>query len=352
MQTPDAEPTILTDGDVHDLDAWCGPPTTCPSGRSISWTTRCYVNHYEPSTSNRASSDTGAPPGSELRLRASQPRDPRPGSRHDLHHGARPRWARAGRRSLARRNIQRDLPRHLPGRIGHASPVHPVLVPRGHTQSRGPGDPRIHPRGRRTRVFAVPRVRRRVRQPRSRGRSGHRRRRSRNRPTRRELAFQQIRRSTPRRCRTSDPAPQRIQDRRSHASRPHRRRRTRIAPSRIRTRTDRRFGSRPRIHAPALRRRAGPLSRPHHRDPTASPTVRQQRSTVVADDRAAFAERMDRTGGGRRAPDRRHMAAHQVPFAHARDDDEHRDILEHWLRSYRPDELFDDNGTPVPDLRA
>ncbi|MEE2055994.1 phosphoketolase family protein [Rhodococcus artemisiae] len=44
--------------------------------------------------------------------------------------------------------------------------------------------------------------------------------------------------------------------------------------------------------------------------------------------------------------------AHQVPFAQARDDDEHRDILEHWLRSYRPDELFDGNGTPVPDLRT
>ncbi|MGX6512591.1 phosphoketolase family protein [Rhodococcus sp. SJ-2] len=44
--------------------------------------------------------------------------------------------------------------------------------------------------------------------------------------------------------------------------------------------------------------------------------------------------------------------SHQVPFAHARDDDEHRDILERWLRSYRPDELFDDNGTPMEALRA
>ena len=42
--------------------------------------------------------------------------------------------------------------------------------------------------------------------------------------------------------------------------------------------------------------------------------------------------------------------SHQVPFANAREDDDHRAILESWLRSYRPDELFDAAGTPVPEI--
>jgi xylulose-5-phosphate/fructose-6-phosphate phosphoketolase len=36
--------------------------------------------------------------------------------------------------------------------------------------------------------------------------------------------------------------------------------------------------------------------------------------------------------------------AHQVPLAEVRTDDAHRRQLEEWLRSYRPEELFDDSG--------
>jgi xylulose-5-phosphate/fructose-6-phosphate phosphoketolase len=43
--------------------------------------------------------------------------------------------------------------------------------------------------------------------------------------------------------------------------------------------------------------------------------------------------------------------SHQVPFANARDDDGHRQVLEDWLRSYRPEELFDEAGSPVPAVR-
>lgn len=38
--------------------------------------------------------------------------------------------------------------------------------------------------------------------------------------------------------------------------------------------------------------------------------------------------------------------SHQVPLEDVRDDEEHRRLLERWLRSYRPEELFDDAGTP------
>ena len=42
--------------------------------------------------------------------------------------------------------------------------------------------------------------------------------------------------------------------------------------------------------------------------------------------------------------------AHQVPLANARDTDEHLASLETWLKSYRPEELFDENGAFRPEL--
>jgi xylulose-5-phosphate/fructose-6-phosphate phosphoketolase len=42
--------------------------------------------------------------------------------------------------------------------------------------------------------------------------------------------------------------------------------------------------------------------------------------------------------------------AHQVPVM--MDRPEHLEILKNWLLSYRPDELFDENGTLIPELRA
>jgi xylulose-5-phosphate/fructose-6-phosphate phosphoketolase len=42
--------------------------------------------------------------------------------------------------------------------------------------------------------------------------------------------------------------------------------------------------------------------------------------------------------------------SHQVPVAGAREDAAHRAVLEEWLRSYRPAELFDENGTLIPEL--
>ncbi|HEV1286919.1 MAG TPA: phosphoketolase family protein, partial [Bryobacteraceae bacterium] len=44
--------------------------------------------------------------------------------------------------------------------------------------------------------------------------------------------------------------------------------------------------------------------------------------------------------------------AHQVPLDEVRTKPEHLKILEGWLRSYRPDELFDDCGCLVPELAA
>jgi xylulose-5-phosphate/fructose-6-phosphate phosphoketolase len=43
--------------------------------------------------------------------------------------------------------------------------------------------------------------------------------------------------------------------------------------------------------------------------------------------------------------------AHQVPVTDVQKNPEHLKIVETWLKSYRPDELFDKNGTLIPELR-
>ena len=42
--------------------------------------------------------------------------------------------------------------------------------------------------------------------------------------------------------------------------------------------------------------------------------------------------------------------SHQVPLSGVRDSDEHRRMLEGWLRSYRPEELFGPDGAPTDDV--
>jgi xylulose-5-phosphate/fructose-6-phosphate phosphoketolase len=44
--------------------------------------------------------------------------------------------------------------------------------------------------------------------------------------------------------------------------------------------------------------------------------------------------------------------AHQVPLAETRTNPGHRALLEQWMRSYRPEELFDATGRLIPQLRA
>lgn len=44
--------------------------------------------------------------------------------------------------------------------------------------------------------------------------------------------------------------------------------------------------------------------------------------------------------------------AHQVPVSECRENDEHRQILDAWLKSYQPDDLFDEEGKLKPELQA
>jgi xylulose-5-phosphate/fructose-6-phosphate phosphoketolase len=44
--------------------------------------------------------------------------------------------------------------------------------------------------------------------------------------------------------------------------------------------------------------------------------------------------------------------SHQVPLAQLAEKPEHVALLEQWMKSYRPEELFDGNGTPRPEITA
>ena len=44
--------------------------------------------------------------------------------------------------------------------------------------------------------------------------------------------------------------------------------------------------------------------------------------------------------------------SHQVPLSGLADNPGHLALLEAWLRSYRPEELFDEGGAPVAAIRA
>ena len=44
--------------------------------------------------------------------------------------------------------------------------------------------------------------------------------------------------------------------------------------------------------------------------------------------------------------------SHQVPMGGMHENSEHVRLLEEWMRGYKPEELFDENGTLVPELKA
>ncbi len=51
-------------------------------------------------------------------------------------------------------------------------------------------------------------------------------------------------------------------------------------------------------------------------------------------------------------PNEGSFRSHQVPLSDPRKDPTHLPQLEEWLRSYRPEELFDEAGTLLPELQA
>ena len=60
---------------------------------------------------------------------------------------------------------------------------------------------------------------------------------------------------------------------------------------------------------------------------------------------------MDRPEGSRWRPIEGTWRSHQVPIADFTKKPGHVKLLEEWMKSYKPQELFDENGTLIPELR-
>ena len=228
-----------------------------------------------------------------------------------------------------------------------------VFISRRHSQPRLARVPGLDPRGRRAGLLAQPFVRRGVRQSRSHRRLRRRRRRGGDRPARHGLAFQQVSRIRPPTapcCRSCISTATRSPTRRSSpassprnwnsccaatAGRPFRRG--------SRAGADARGDGRGARYAPWSRSRAsssdarvhGDLTRPRWpmivlNHPRAGP---DRRSSMASRSKARFARTRCRCPT---------LPTHP----------EHLKLLEDWLRSYRPEELFDEQGRLKPELAA
>ncbi len=155
-------------------------------------------------------------------------------SERDLRRRPRPRRSGDRRQHLSGGHLQRGLPARLAGRRGDEAAVHAVLLSRRHSESCRAGDAGLDSRGGRARLLAVARLRRGIRQSRPARCVCRRRRRSRNRPARDQLALEQVPQSGPRRRRAADSASERVQDRRTDGAGADPPRRTRRALPRLR----------------------------------------------------------------------------------------------------------------------
>ena len=72
----------------------------------------------------------------------------------------------------------------------------------------------------------------------------------------------------------------------------------------------------------------------------------------VANDRAAVAKGMDGSKSGRRAAGGGDIQIPSGPVLEVRNNPEHLKLLDSWMRSYKPEELFDVNGTLREELAA
>ena len=158
-----------------------------------------------------------------------------------------------------------------------------------------------------------------------------------------------------RRRRAADPAPQRLQDRQSdRCSRRMDDEELRSLFDRLRLRAVLRRGQRAGRHAPADGRHARHGLRPHPRHPG-----RGSRADGWSGERPRWPMIVLRSPKGWTGPkevDGKKVEgfwrSHQVPVANARGDAAHRAMLEEWMRSYRPEELFDADGALMPELAA
>ncbi len=290
----------------------------------------------------------------QLPVRPPEPGDPARRPRHDLRGRARARRPGAGGQRLPRGHLLGGLPGGEPRPGRAAAPVPPVLHARRHPEPRERADARVDPRGRRAGLRPGPRVRRGVRQPRPRRGLRGRRRRGRDRPARRVVEEHPLPEPRARRRGAPDPPPQRVQDQRAHRPRPAvPRRGARRCSTRTATTSTWSPATSPSRCTATSRRASTAASARSGRSRRAARTSALHRHAPLARDRVRHAEGLDGTRRGRRrARSRAPSAPTRCRWPTSARTREHLRLLEEWMRSYRPDELFDENGRPVPDLAA
>ena len=235
---------------------------------------------------------------------------------------------------------------------GPAGVLQAVLLSRRHRQSLHSRNARLDPRRRRTRLRAVARLRRRLRQPRPDRRGGGRRRRIGNRPAGDFLAHQQVPEPDSRRRGPADPSPQRLQDQQPDAAGAHQPRGSGEPVPRLRLDAVLRRRLRPREHAPGDGRDSGAVRLGHQEG-----TSRKRAAPDVAS-RPRWPMIVLRTPKGWGAPEEvgghrleGFWRAHQVPLADVKKNPDSLKILENWMRAQKPEELFDANGKLIPELK-
>ena len=248
-------------------------------------------------------------------------------------------------------------PHIAPRRGGHAPAVPPVLVPRRHPEPRRARDARLDPRGRRARLLARARLRRRVRQPRPARRAASSAT-ARPRPARWPRAGTPTSSSTRRRDGAVLPILHLNGYKIANPTVLARiaRRRAALAARRLRLRaaTSSRATSPTTMHqlmaADARRRRSTRSPNPARARATPAATTR---AAALADDRPAHAQGLDRAEGWSTAcRSRARGAPTRCRSPRCATNPEHLPLLEEWMRSYRPEELFDENGALVAELAA
>ena len=167
---------------------------------------------------------------------------------------------------------------------------------------------------------------------------------------RHELALEQVPQSGARRRRAADPASERLQDRRPDGAGAHSARRAGSAVSRLRLHAVFRRGRRPDGDAPADGRdaRRGRRRDPAHPDATPARTGSRQRPRwpmIVL--RSPKGWTGPKVVDGK--PTEGTFRSHQVPMGDMSHPG-HVKLLEEWMKSYRPQELFDETGRLRPEL--
>ena len=180
---------------------------------------------------------------------------------------------------------------------------------------------------------------------------GRRRWRSGDRPARHELALEQIPQPGHGRRGAADPASERLQDCQPLRARAHQPRGTGSTFPRLRLHADFRRRQRAGQDAPTDGRGARPG---HRRNPAHSKRARARNGSVERPRwpmiilRSPKGWTCPKEIDGKRAEDS--WRSHQVPMGEMHEKPGHIKILEQWMKSYKPEELFDANGRFKPEF--